>query len=263
MNLASFFRPRWKHADPSIRVAAVNTLSDQEVLGTIARDDSDALVRHAAFARINDPEQLAEFAKRDGEFNLEAATRLADPVRLVDIARRAMSAQVRAAAVARINDPRALQEIMTREADPHVRQCARRQTAVPDPMRDHLVEVLGALEVGEVSGEGNDHVTGNLADITRSLVSDTRFRIDGVAGDPRSGKAARGQTDLAEHARHASVELIGSPRQGNNTASRAQSVSFFITVWRAGPDYFRYVVKERRLDVVQDVVKWSTSSNGL
>jgi hypothetical protein len=49
--------PRWKHADPAVRSAAVYDLGpdDGEALRALARDDAEARVRRAAVSRLDDP----------------------------------------------------------------------------------------------------------------------------------------------------------------------------------------------------------------
>jgi len=59
--------PRWKHADPSVRAAAVYEIGpeDGEALRALAREDADARVRRAAVMRLDDAEVLADVARTD------------------------------------------------------------------------------------------------------------------------------------------------------------------------------------------------------
>ena len=59
--------PRWKHADPGVRVAAVYELGPDEsdVLHALAREDAEARVRRAAVTRIDEVSVLAEIAASD------------------------------------------------------------------------------------------------------------------------------------------------------------------------------------------------------
>jgi len=59
--------PRWKHADPAVRAAAVYELGPEEAdaLRALAREDAEARVRRAAAARLDDPGVLAEIARTD------------------------------------------------------------------------------------------------------------------------------------------------------------------------------------------------------
>lgn len=44
--------PRWRHPDPAVRRAAIETLRDGAVLAHVARIDEDAGLRQAAQARL-------------------------------------------------------------------------------------------------------------------------------------------------------------------------------------------------------------------
>jgi hypothetical protein len=59
--------PRWKHADPAVRAAAVYELHPDEadVLRTLAREDAEARVRRAAVTRLDDHTVLADVARTD------------------------------------------------------------------------------------------------------------------------------------------------------------------------------------------------------
>ena len=59
--------PRWKHADPSVRAAAVYDIGpeDSDALRALAREDADPRVRRAAVARIDEAEVLADVARTD------------------------------------------------------------------------------------------------------------------------------------------------------------------------------------------------------
>src|SRR3954469_19432256 len=60
-------QPRWKHADPAVRAAAVYELGPDEAdaLRALAREDAEARVRRAAVARIDDPAVLADIGRTD------------------------------------------------------------------------------------------------------------------------------------------------------------------------------------------------------
>lgn len=73
--------PRWKHADPAVRAAAVYELGPEErdALLALAREDAEGRVRRAAVARLDDVMVLADIAKTDpdDEVRLEAIRGLA------------------------------------------------------------------------------------------------------------------------------------------------------------------------------------------
>src|SRR5215213_8945702 len=59
--------PRWKHADPAVRAAAVYELGpdEAEALRGLAREDAEARVRRAAVTRLDDVALLGEIARTD------------------------------------------------------------------------------------------------------------------------------------------------------------------------------------------------------
>ena len=67
-------QPRWKHADPAVRAAAVAEMPDdpehQQALVELAGSDEDVRVRRAALERLNSVEELARFARSDGDETL-------------------------------------------------------------------------------------------------------------------------------------------------------------------------------------------------
>jgi len=67
-------QPRWKHADPAVRVAAVYEFGpdDADALHTVAREDAEARVRRAAVSRIDDVLVLADVARTDPDEDVRA-----------------------------------------------------------------------------------------------------------------------------------------------------------------------------------------------
>src|SRR5688572_14346037 len=60
-------QPRWKHADPAVRAAAVYELGPDEsdALRALAREDAEARVRRAAVTRLDDLAILGDIARTD------------------------------------------------------------------------------------------------------------------------------------------------------------------------------------------------------
>ncbi len=141
-------QPRWKHADPAVRAAAVYELGPDEAdaLRALAREDAEARVRRAAVARIDDPAVLADIARTDPDEDVrtEAIRNLAglgaetsevgpatEVVRhlvglgrtkeAVVIARENVNPEVRAAIVDLIDDARSLGSISRHALDSHTR----------------------------------------------------------------------------------------------------------------------------------------------
>ena len=134
--------PRWKHADPQVRLAAVHEFDVSRddapaVLASLARGDADARVRKAAVGRIGDPavladaarddadeqvrqaasEALLEMAMRAGEHAASALAGLRDPRQLGMVAKSGALEPVRRAAVERIDDSRALGSVARNAMD--------------------------------------------------------------------------------------------------------------------------------------------------
>ena len=67
-------QPRWKHADPAVRAAAVYELGPDEgdALRTLAREDAEARVRRAAVTRLDDIGLLGEIARTDPDEDVRA-----------------------------------------------------------------------------------------------------------------------------------------------------------------------------------------------
>ena len=74
-------QPKWKHADPAVRLDAVQTIedTDQESLVALATEDPDARVRRAALSRVSDAATLAAIVRNesDGSTRELAGSRLA------------------------------------------------------------------------------------------------------------------------------------------------------------------------------------------
>jgi hypothetical protein len=66
--------PRWKHADPAVRAAAVYELGpdESEALLALAREDADGRVRRAAVSRLSDAAVLGEVARTDPDEDVRA-----------------------------------------------------------------------------------------------------------------------------------------------------------------------------------------------
>jgi hypothetical protein len=125
-------QPRWKHADPVVRLEAIRDLDDLVEMAALAETDPDPEVRRAALGRIDDPailgraaadESDAEAKERAGErlyflamtgvdgTALSAVDAIADPRRLSAIAKGDTAEAVCMAALARTTDQRALGSI--------------------------------------------------------------------------------------------------------------------------------------------------------
>src|SRR5436190_4162382 len=127
MSLLDAFRPKWKHSDPEVRKAAVETLTDERALAFVFENDPSAEIKRMAFARSMDQDFLARVAKGTTELNVPAAGRLTDPRLLADVARNAESSEVRALVVSQIGDRALLHRISALDVDLKVRLHAKRK----------------------------------------------------------------------------------------------------------------------------------------
>jgi tetratricopeptide (TPR) repeat protein len=126
MPLGNWFRPNWKHSEPSVRKAAVERLDDKAVLADIAMHDEHPGVRQAAVHRLDDEAVLAEIAVHDEHPGVRQAAvqRLDDEAVLADVAMHDEHPGVRETAVERLEDPAALAEVAMQNDDPAVREAA-------------------------------------------------------------------------------------------------------------------------------------------
>lgn len=130
MSLLDRFRqPKWKHADPAVRLEAVNELDDdaQDVLGSLAREDADAAVRRRAVARVEDPAVLAAVARTDLDEGVRAEARKL----LIDLAVDGDDPDTAVGALAGLDDERDLAAVARTTSAEAVGLAALRRIAAP------------------------------------------------------------------------------------------------------------------------------------
>ena len=163
MDLLERLRPRWRHADPVIRTAAVREMGpdDRERLAAIARDDADAGVRRAAVKRLDDPAVLDAVATADSDESVRhlaserarelrgaiacserplaecetALAQLTDDASLTAVAARAAHEAIRRAALGRIGTDRALRDVVRTAADASLGRAALDRIQDPAQLR--------------------------------------------------------------------------------------------------------------------------------
>ena len=177
-------QPRWKHADPAVRLEALKELDDPIELAAMAETDPEAKVRRAVVAKIADAELLgrisgqdpdadirdraserllamATAAGADGAVALAAAQHLSDPRRLSTVAKSQAADAVRASALERITDERGLGSI--------ARHAAHESTALAALERltstDELTDVALNSEHKDVALRAFERVAGDSADV--------------------------------------------------------------------------------------------------
>jgi hypothetical protein len=122
-------QPRWKHADPAVRLEGVREMDDLAELAALAETDPDVKVRRAALARVDDVDVLARVAGGDPDADLRdrAAERLtAIACRGVEGSSPDVEAMRRA--VQALTDPRRLAAVAKSDAPEAIRAEALRLT---------------------------------------------------------------------------------------------------------------------------------------
>jgi hypothetical protein len=211
--------PRWKHADPAVRLEAVRDLVDPAELGVLAESDPDARVRRAAVSAASDVAVLGRVASADadaetrdraadrllalaasGELDVAvlAVRAILDGRRLSAIARGDAPEPVRAEALARLTDARSLVAVAKHAThDGVARAAAARLTEPAD-----LVEVAQNSEHKDVALETFERlVPGADAGLLRSI--ETRAQQKAVA---RRARQLIQELGAAEAARQAAAE---------------------------------------------------------
>ena len=124
-------QPAWKHADPAVRLASLDTLPESElgVIAILARTDESPRVRRAAIARLTDADALGTIARGDVDTQVRAdalarlltlaldgsdmpraalaARALREERALVQVARSAPDAEIALGALERLSEARA------------------------------------------------------------------------------------------------------------------------------------------------------------
>ena len=172
-------QPEWKHADPGVRIAAVQQIAPEDadaddILSQVVRDDTDARVRQAAAERLgnaqllktvagDDPDEavratavatLLDLAcsSEDESVGAAALEGLTDPRDLADVARIASREAVAHAALQRVTETKSLGAVARRADHVGVRLEALRRITDPDELTlaaiksDHKDVALAALE---------------------------------------------------------------------------------------------------------------------
>jgi hypothetical protein len=216
-------QPRWKHADPAVRLEALRDLEDPLELASLAESDPDARVRRAAIARTTEPTTLSRIAAGDTDSDtrdraadrllalataldgdettvLAAIRGLVDPRRLSTVAKGEAAEAVRAGALSRTTDERALGSI-ARHAK-HESTAAQALGRLTDSKE--LIEVALNSDHKDVALGAFDRVAaGNVGDLALLRSIESRAQQKAVA------KRARGliqDIEDAEAARLAAEE---------------------------------------------------------
>jgi hypothetical protein len=228
--------PRWKHADPAVRAAAVYELGPEEsdALRTLAREDAEARVRRAAVARLDDPVVLADIARTDPDEDVRSeatrnlaglgaeaddAGRATEVVRhlvslgrlkeAVVIARENATPAVRSAVVEAIDDARSLGSISRHAPDSATRLAALARVTDRDEVvnvalkSEHTDSAVAALERIE-----DAESLGAIAQRARNKVAARRARTKMRQIEEAAQPAPAEQVRLSAEDRQRALDLL-------------------------------------------------------
>ena len=196
--------PEYQHADPAVRVMAVQELPDeaQDLLGAIAREDTDAGIRRVAAGRLSHVETLATIAHLDQDEGVRGAAAaglrhlalegtdeavaeaalasLEQPRDLADVAKTATFESVSLAALGRLTDARAIGTVARRADHSSVRLEA-------------LARIVDPSEVGDVAlkSDHKDVALAALDKLWNTTVPADREALKAIAVRARNKAAAR------------------------------------------------------------------------
>ncbi len=254
-------QPRWKHADPAVRAAAVYELGpdDGDALRALAHDDADARVRRAAVARLDEVPTLADVAQGDPDEDVraEAIRQLAgvaaesdDPDRAVDvvrrlgalkrhreivvIARQSSHVAVRVAAVEALEDGKALSSLSRHAVDGVTRLRALERVQDLDEVlavalkaehTDVAVAALGRLDAPDaltaVAQRARNKVAARRARLRLRQIEDASRAVVDVAVAMSSDDRARARGLVTQ----AEALVLGAPEEAS-TALAAVRMSW-------------------------------------
>jgi len=222
-------QPRWKHADPAIRLEAVREMDDDLELRAIAEADPDVRVRRAAIGRLSDPALLGAIARNDADeetrdraadrlvaltsrgpsqtepaseaasldLAIQAVSMLDDPRRLSTVAKGDAAESVRRGALARIVDERALGSI-ARHAK-HMDTAAAALERLTEEAE--LVEVALHAEDRDIASAAFERIPSS-SDLSQLRSIEVRAQHKTVS---RRARVLIQEIEAAEAARHAAA----------------------------------------------------------
>ena len=214
MSFLDLFRPKWKHSDGYVRVAAIRQLTDRRILRKIAVEDDDWAVYLAAMETLGDDDtvrQIALSAEFGPQKRMVAIGEIDDQSVLEHIARNCPDADLREAAVGRLHEPQDLIAHLARD-DPEagIRRAAARQ------LRDQ--DLLASIAETDPNGSVRSSAVGGM-DVEGALVSIAthdpspvvrKRAVERISDDEALAGIVRGEPE--PEVRVAARERIGSKR---------------------------------------------------
>lgn len=216
MSLLDLLKPKWKHGDPAVRMAAVAAMSNQSTLARIATEDPSEEVRVAATRRLTEKEVIAWLASS------------------------AESPRVREAAVGLVNELPLLRRAAACDESAWVRGRARLRAKLAPNLRDRIAAAVERLAVTPPPTEAPDF-SGTAEAVVVRLLTDPRFCLNGQLA---------GETEPAAD----TVEFLAAARSagGDPCEEAANPVSFLLSVSRQGPDAFAFSLRQHRYEMASN-----------
>ncbi len=250
MDLLQRLRPRWRHPDAEIRVAAVREMDtgDQEHLEAIAREDPDPHVRRVAIKKVQSPELLQTIAADDVDPALRelaaererevlvaiacssaplaegeaALSRLTDERSLATVAIGGAHESIRHAALARIRSERTLRDVVRDASDAALRRAALDRLADPAALRSIAVsDCPPELALRAVERIDDPEVLRAIAE-NHAAAKDARRRAREKVGE--SPSIAFKDARAREHALCMAAEALSNERDVMLAATRLREV---------------------------------------
>ena len=217
-------QPRWKHADPAVRLEALHELDDQVELAVLAESDADPRVRRGAVDRVADPAVLGRVAASDSDSAVQdaaadrlltiagdetqpaaaaaAAGLLTDSRRLATLAKGTAPDQIREIALSRLSDERVLGGVARHaKMEPTALAAAARLTSA-----DELLDTVLNSDHKDVALMVFDRVVNaDSPDIAQLRMIEARTQQKSVA---RRARAILQAIEDAEAARRAAEEEL-------------------------------------------------------
>ena len=263
------FQKKWKHSDPAVRLAAVPTLTDQELLGEIATNDPSAEVRAAAIAVLKDQDVLLRLALAELPDAPAAGAKVTEPGGLARLAQQAVQPAVRQQAIERLTDQTVLLRIAALDPDATLRALARIHAGGADPAWHYLRATIAKLPVTTRNDAAPAEFSGTLDEVCQALTQDPRFFVNGEVVDEEVNVTASVPdptqapwTVPSFPLVRATIRFLAQTRTPWLSTTRgAEGTSFYhIKVWRTGENHYDAMAINKQLAPNSDPITWSQAS---
>ena len=215
-----FLKPRWQHANPDIRLKAIELLNprdDAQILAQLSRGDASALVRAAAAGRLIELSLLDEIHQRDEAPSVREAASMRIMALLAGTTDDAPNQDTRLRLIRLTGNDDALRFIAENSPDDHCQQAAIERLRDPSALfrlavdgRTEALRVSAAQQISDLptlkrlAREGRDKRVVRLArDQARVLQEKEQ------AQEARNAKVVHLADRLEQHARRSADALYG------------------------------------------------------